>query len=554
MKHLSIALGLVWLVACGLGITERQSLGPSISGDGTTEKPLTNFTDATVEIRTKGYTNSRDISGTINGVSFSLPNDELGYLDIQVAANEDTQIELNDPLPGGYACEVDQEEFPRVRINCSCQWDASSTKGSGDQEDPFQIWTFEDLNNLKNFTDQDRSKHYIQKCDLTYPSSFDPEPIPVFQGVYDGAAFEISGYTSKAQAPSKDFSKGLFSHLLNAEIKNISFKDASLIMANSSETGNQTFNVGAIAGTMTDSTLQNIQAHDVTIKVEKFNDIEGVGGLVGRVLHRPQASVPLKSIYVKDIDIDGAYAQHVGGIVGIAHTEQTLAELVEIDGLTIYGPHIIGGVAGSYSQGSNVTYGMYGLAIVNLDMRSFSYDDLNMSQEYVMGGLVGELDQGVIAQSYVQGRLTLNYGGISSQFTNQIGGFVGMINGPSKIENAFAWVEIDLDATLENVTAVKQSTSIGGFFGDIQGDFDIQNTTVNNPICEGCRHLQDLMPSSQIQAYDNKIKRTTSTTPYVLGQDIAMIEGAYPWDFSSQWCLQDRAPPSLRSLPSSKCK
>lgn len=135
--------------------------------------------------------------------------------------------------------------------------------GEGTAESPFQIEDVKDLRAIGT-GDYSDSSNYVLVADID-GSSADFEPIDcAFRGVFDGQKHTISNLT--IDKPDEN-AVGMFSYAKYATIKNLTLKNVKV-------TGKDY--VGALAGDMDDSRIDNVFALNCDVRGVKF-----VGGLVG---------------------------------------------------------------------------------------------------------------------------------------------------------------------------------------------------------------------------------------------------------------------------------
>lgn len=212
--------------------------------------------------------------------------------------------------------------------------------GSGTASDPYQVWTANDLDNVRNAL----SAYYIQMADIDLSGYENWEPIGYvtindyfwdmtnsFEGSYDGNNFIISNLkiTSCSINNNHDYcadGAGLFGMTRNAELKNIHIRNANI-------TTNIDYNVnevGVLAGLVQDTHVDNCSSTGV------INSYGGgyIGGLIGWIeqdtYDRPfyitnsRSSVNINSLYNPTVNsyrnnISGIFC--VGGFTGFTEGE-----------------------------------------------------------------------------------------------------------------------------------------------------------------------------------------------------------------------------------------
>ena len=101
------------------------------------------------------------------------------------------------------------------------------THGTGTEADPYQVWTAEDLDGVRDYLDA----HFIQMADIDLSGYENWEPIGTyiygqnlhFNGTYDGNGHTISNLIIKRENYT-----GLFGHTYNAIIKNLGVVDVNV--------------------------------------------------------------------------------------------------------------------------------------------------------------------------------------------------------------------------------------------------------------------------------------------------------------------------------------
>lgn len=259
--------------------------------------------------------------------------------------------------------------------------------GSGTEEEPYQIETVEQLQEIRNHTD----KHFIQIADIDASETenwndgkgFNPigDDVVKFIGGYDGGGYEISGLTINRE---DDF-VGLFGYAEDSHIKNTG-------LVNISVSGGQY-----------------------------------VGGLTG--YNRGQ--------------ITGSYATgavsgdaYVGGLIGGANWGQinnsyatgTVSGSTNVGGLV--GENNRGPISSSYATSAvSGIFSIGGLVGSNRRQISNSYATGDVSGSSKVGGLVGDSWDGQISNSYAHGMVTGD---------TQVGGLVGVNRDDGIVATSFA--------------------------------------------------------------------------------------------------------------------
>lgn len=134
--------------------------------------------------------------------------------------------------------------------------------GAGTANDPYQIATAEQLNEVRNHSTA--GKYFVLTADIDLSSMGNWVPIPNFQGVFDGNGYVIS----KLYIYSTQYNVGLFERTTGATLKNIWLEDISVHR-------DSVGNVGGLAGWIDGGIIENSYARG-TVSGADFD-----GGLVG---------------------------------------------------------------------------------------------------------------------------------------------------------------------------------------------------------------------------------------------------------------------------------
>ncbi|MBU9710580.1 GLUG motif-containing protein [Evansella tamaricis] len=312
----------------------------------------------------------------------------------------------------------------------------ASASGDGTEENPIQIATPEELNEIR---DDDPGKFYVLTSDIDL--SGDPwndgegwEPIGTssdpFTGNLDGQGHIISGLT--INRPSTNYI-GLFGSTTESNVSNLTLyveeiegrhHVAGLIGHADSTTLNNVHvvgdilsdgNTGLLAGTSTEETIITDSSASGSIEVD--SDDEYAGGLIG---YADQTEI-FDSTAAVDIDA----FEYVGGLIGYLEegSVQHSFALGKIESDDHYAGGLIGkvvdsNITSSYAEGDvtgrNYTGGLVGEVIESEITDSFAKGDVSGRDE--TGGLVGLAEDSDITNSYA-------HGNVSGR--EQVGGLVG---------------------------------------------------------------------------------------------------------------------------------
>ena len=286
-------------------------------------------------------------------------------------------------------------------------WENKYGGGSGTAEDPYLIYTAEELNFIGLFVCE-LDKHFLLCADIDL-SGFTGTSFNIigidwdnpFTGVFDGNGHTISNFTYDSN--DRDYI-GLFGYIQhpNAEIKNLGLIDPNV----DAGTGNY---VGSLVGLLINGTVTNCY-------------IEG-GSVVG--------------LYI----VGGLVGGNYYGTITNCYSESTISGDRGVGGLV--GDNEEGTISNCYASGSASGNGAVGGLVGRNDhgIISNSYSTGDVSGVSDVGGLVGYCSHGMIANCYATGSVT-GY--------DPIGGLVGWSGSGSAI-NSF-W----------DIQTSGQTTSAGG--------------------------------------------------------------------------------------------
>lgn len=234
--------------------------------------------------------------------------------------------------------------------------------GTGTADDPWQIATAEQLDNIRNYLGSEHNdKHFIQTAliDLGVPpwsTGTGWEPIgsvsSSFFGTYDGNGFTIDGMLINRPAHDQ---QALFGCVNGGTISNLGVTDVSV-------TGNSY--VGALLGRGSQAEIDNcFSTGSVTGLSTEI--LGGTGGLIGRI-----SSHAIISNSYSECQVTGTEA--VGGLIGATFIAISVVNCYSTG--DVNGDQYVGGLIGSYGFGTSL-----------LD----SYSSGNVSGLIKVGGLTG---------------------------------------------------------------------------------------------------------------------------------------------------------------------
>lgn len=307
--------------------------------------------------------------------------------------------------------------------------------GSGTEDDPWQIATAEQLNNVRNYTGEEHSdKHFLQTADIDlsdflwdeeagdyinegegwepigyYDDSNDGSD--AFRGTLDGNGYDIAGLVIRR--PDND-NQGLFGYTCAfAEIMNVSLTDVDITGKNNVG-GLIGYNVGGIVSSC--SSIGNISG-----KVK-------VGGLVGE----NDKGMITGSFTV--VTINGELDS--GGLVGKSWDESEISKSFSF--ADVSGTSRLGGLVGNLFSGSihncfsmgkitgnggeyMIIGGLTGRNMYGAITNSYSTNKIIGEGEFIGGLIGGDLDYPPVVNSYWD----IEFSGVEARDTDILAGIEG---------------------------------------------------------------------------------------------------------------------------------
>lgn len=302
------------------------------------------------------------------------------------------------------------------------------TAGTGTEEDPYQISTVEQLQEVANYPDasfiQMNNIDASETSGWNNGSGFDPigDEFEPFKGNFDGNGFEISGLF--INRPSSDHI-GLFGNVEDAVITDVSLQDISI---------NGDDFVGGLAGIINNTEITGAFASG-TVNGDQY-----VGGLVGQNLGAILNSYSL-------VEVTGN--EDTGGLVGRNASE-------------IFRSFAQGSVSGVESTG-----GLVGFNRGSIE-ESFSTGSVNGTSN--AGGFVGLNNAtGEIYTSYSHGNVTAD---------SEAGGFVGVNLSSGIIDETFATGTVTAGSSAGGLAGVNSGTYTGSYW-------DTESSGLNDAVGDG---------------------------------------------------------------------
>lgn len=286
------------------------------------------------------------------------------------AESEYTKYDVNEieNLPGGtYKIYVVAYDKAENRIQ-------SSNEVEVIVGDWGQIWTEEDLRNIKN----DLTKNYIIMQDIELTQEWTPlgeQYNNAFSGILEGNNKKITGLSITT---NKSY-QGLFGFINNGTVKNLNICDCNI-------NGQQ--DIGAIAGSATNATIQKVQASGI---------VKGTTGWIGGIIG--QLSSSSLSEVVSNITVEsGREGSFIGGIVG--KSDNSSMNKCKSTG-NVKGMSGVGGLIGQLAGGT--VSNSYSLGNVE---GTFNYGSVCS-----VGGLIG-YSMGTTSHSYTRSKIISNGNGL----------------------------------------------------------------------------------------------------------------------------------------------
>jgi len=331
--------------------------------------------------------------------------------------------------------------------------------GTGEPNNPYQIATPEDLNDINNHP-EDFNKCFILTADINLSGYVFTTAViapfngtgPAFIGTFNGAGHKIRNLTIQSEAGGL----GLFGHIKGGEVNNLGLENVDI---SSNQQGSAC--IGGLAGSNEGSSISNSYSTGI---VKGWFDSISIGGLVGS----NQGSI-INCYSSGIVTTKGGSEEHfslfTGGLVG-QNYYGTIGNCYSICSVT--------GGDRSFYQGGLVGQNCYGSTINNCYSISTVTNGTASSQ---LGGLVGD-NGGPISKCYSTGNVNSGYN------SGGTGGLVG--SNSNTISESFSTSDVNSG----------QYTTGGGLVGMSSGD-------INNCYSKGsvsCRtpswHLGGLVGSN----------------------------------------------------------
>ena len=307
-------------------------------------------------------------------------------------------------------------------------------RGSGTENDPFQIYTeahLRKLNETEPVNYREGGYYFKQMNDIVLKdrwvpigisyedlnSGYQAEP---FIGTYNGGGFCVSGVD--IVIPARDnvdtyYGIGLFGLIDNSKIENLTIRD----FRNSTDQNFNYFCVGAVVGSAENSKIKNVNVCG-NIRV---NTPDSGGGLIG---YAYLSSIDHCSVSSVNGLIEGKW--NMGGLVGYFEGNSTITNA--FSNVSITGSSYVGGLVG-YLGGIEGAEGPERAKVLNC------YSNSNISALYYsgsIGGLLGSIYCCNIGNCYSSGNISIN--GEGADCVGTIVGFYENYYSTSTVENTFS--------------------------------------------------------------------------------------------------------------------
>lgn len=288
----------------------------------------------------------------------------------------------------------------------------------------------------------------------------------VFSGIFDGNLKGIKNFSISLFT----LNEGFFGRLQSAEIRNLSFQDASITVECLQ---NSVYSSGILAGSVKGSKITNVTTSGEIIQAETCT-AGNVGGVIGRVETADGSAVSVISDLANHATVTGRAGQVTGGVIGKIESNG----VGDLDRLTNAGNVI----------GSNNTGGLIGWWESNLlNDLSNSENSGDVTGEDYTGGIIGRFLTGKV-------RTSVNSGTVTGQ--DSVGGLIGFSE-RAYADNSHNYGDVTaqnvvggLTGFSANVTSSTNSGNISGIsdVGGLAGD--LQDRTISKSKNYGTVHSE----------------------------------------------------------------
>ena len=383
--------------------------------------------------------------------------------DAQWVIYPDDQGVIRPHLIGEIPCSTNEQCSTGIcdqQIGLCVRCDPQATPfggGDGSQDSPWRICAEGHLNSARDSGYRQDHMTLYGHLDMTGPwlagdtiGTQQNPPVTGFNGVFDGDGYAIRNLeiSSDGDGIGVFGSIGPDGEVLNLRMENVYVEGFRAVgvavgelqgtLSGCSITGEAVANrtVGGAVGYLNGGTLQGCHAHVDVTSSNTGGSEAGTGGLVGLA----DGGLIEDSLATGDVSSQGLYT---GGFVGVVSGVATINRSGATGDVTAHSE--LGGFAGSI--GSDVEVNSC-FAAGHLHATS----DDSFSPGGSAGGFTGGL-VGTVRNSYATGTIT-------AANPYRIGGFAGITNGPSLIEDSYAAVSVPLG----------EGDAVGTFIGSVLGD------------------------------------------------------------------------------------
>lgn len=271
------------------------------------------------------------------------------------------------------------------------------TNGSGTENDPYIISTFDEFEKLNKFDGFGEGTYFALYNNLDLNNQ-EINGINNFKGVFNGRNHIISNF--KLNSTSANL--GLFNNTINATIKNLGVRNFNL-----TSMASESYYSGALVGKAENSSIISCFADHGFLNVNV-----NAGSLIGL----------LSGGTVK-------YSYSTNNVTAIVSNEVSVSNL--------------GGFIGKATGGSTIEE---------------CYSDGSVAGSRLIGGFVAEAVDTTIKNTYTRVFVTTDYNGRDNP---EVGGYAGIISAAAKIENSFMFGTISTDLTTAgNFAGVNSSENL----------------------------------------------------------------------------------------------
>lgn len=416
-----------------------------------------------------------------------------------------------------------------------------SGSGSGTKEDPYLILNPNQLNQMRNFLNQN-GVYFKLMADIDLTEFLEDEnptqgwqPVGVssfaFKGILDGNGHTISGLW--INRPNTDY-VGLFGYTNCATIKNLNVEDASI-------KGKQY--VGVLSGYGYGENNKGI-IQDCVISGE-VNGESYIGGCVGET-----SSISISGVY-STVNVKGN--DYIGGITGKGYSDISNCYILS----NIEGNNSVGGIVGNHRggnmldcsfigsiSGNNSVGGICGEASYNIGLFTSCYSAATIRGNNGIGGIIGKSKRSRLEDCYFSGLIKglNNTGGLIG---NMSGGYIkhcyafGNVSGASNVGGLCGYATYNSEGYIKSSVIIATTIkATDGIVGRICGYKDSYFTIGEMGTSEENKSYNRTIVISQGVAQeitDDLLNGTSVSENYLKDKGNYVGMG---WDFNDIWAIQ----------------